>query len=165
MDSGLLQEAYTTPEAAGIVGLKYATLDSWSRRGQFFTASIRESTGPGRRGRLYSFNDLVGLAAIVRLRASGVSLQTLRKVKRVLQGYDIEQGGWAHLVVSGDDLILTRGEDELVSVLKRPHQKVLNVLDMVDVVSDVGNEAQKVIQLRTKGADSRRTTTAKAATG
>lgn len=142
-------EPFTAKETARIVGLEYATLDSWSRRGGFFTASVRESSGRGKAIRLYSLVDCFELASIKKLRDMGVSLQSLRKAKGIMAGLDLTTP-WTFIIVSpSGDLHVEVGEDQVISVLRQPGQYALRAVNLTEVARQVEQKASEVVKERT----------------
>jgi DNA-binding transcriptional MerR regulator len=77
-----LMESFTLPEAAGLAGLPWRTVDYWAT-----TGLVKPTAGSGERGawRRYSFRDLVALRTAAELRRSGISLQAVRKAVAVLR--------------------------------------------------------------------------------
>lgn len=116
-------------------------LDYWDRTG-FIRPSLAPASGRGS-ARFCSFRDLVRLRVAGELRSAGVSLSALRKVvDRLERELGVEDPlSEARLVVCGDDVLLVKGSEELVSVLKSPGQGVLKmVLDLPRVVEELGRE-------------------------
>ena len=144
----VIQESYSGPETAEIIGVSYARLDSWSRRGSFFVPSIRQAKGTGT-SRAYSFTDLCELSAIVRMRQRGLSLQQLRKVKETLMMLDLRTP-WTFLIARGDDVLVAQGPEQLISILSAPGQFAFTVLSMPEVVSDVQMKACEIVNRRNK---------------
>lgn len=74
LDDGEL--GYRGPAVAKIVGITYRMLDHWTST-DLVHPSVRDAEGSGSQ-RLYSFDDIVQLKVIKRLRDAGVSLQRIR---------------------------------------------------------------------------------------
>ena len=74
---------YRGPAVANIVGVSYRQLDHWTTTG-LVRASVRDAQGSGTQ-RLYSFDDIVALRVIKRLRDAGVSLQRIRRAMTELE--------------------------------------------------------------------------------
>lgn len=138
---------YKSKEVCRIVGIGYPRLDAWSRRDHFKTASIEEAQGRGT-ARLWSFKDMVELAAIIRLRDMGVSLQKLRKAKSLLASMDITIP-WTYLVLNDmGDLTIEVGEDRVMSLLTRPGQYQFIALNVGAVAEEIELRAAQVIDER-----------------
>ena len=71
-----MQQGYTGPEVCKITGISYRQLDHWTSTG-LINASIRNIKGSGFH-RLYSFNDIVLVKLVNKLRDAGISLQKIR---------------------------------------------------------------------------------------
>jgi DNA-binding transcriptional MerR regulator len=129
-------QIFTTMQAARIVGVSYARLDSWDRRGGFFKPMI-EAEGRGSL-RYYSFMDLVQLGAIKSLRDQGASLQSLRKAKRVMSKLDIEKP-WQYIICEGGDLYVETEKAHVLSLLSQPGQGVMQfqIVHLIEVVIDI----------------------------
>lgn len=144
MDERVVSLEFSTAQAARICGMTYVRLDSWSRRGQFFTASIRESAGSGTT-RAYSFKDLVEITAILKFRVAGLSLQSLRKAKRTMDELDLSTP-WQYLVsLENGDIALLVGQDAVMSLLSQPGQYAARVVNVSEVVEEV--EEKAVVEL------------------
>lgn len=138
-------QGFTAGEAAKLTGVPYDRLDYWARSG-FLRPGVTGAKGKGSKRR-YSFRDLVALRTAKELRDLGVPLQTLRKVVGYLrQVKGLEQPlAEARLVVSGNDVLLVQGDQELTSVLRSPAQGVLQlVLDLPRVVEELREEVRKL---------------------
>lgn len=104
-----------------LTGITYRQLDYWDRTG-LVRPSIRGARGKGSR-RVYSFRDVVEVRVVSRMRASGVSLPTVRKAVRYLtQHFDHVLRPLAQLTLVAD------GKRVLVKLEDRPH--------MIDATAD-----------------------------
>ncbi len=74
---------YSAAAARTIVGVSQRCLDYWAERG-IVTPSNRQATGKGSERR-YTFDDLLKLALVKRLREAGLSLQKIRKGLQVMR--------------------------------------------------------------------------------
>ena len=71
-----MQQGYTGPEVCKITGISYRQLDHWTTT-KLITASVRNIKGSGFH-RIYSFNDIVLVKLVKKLRSAGISLQKIR---------------------------------------------------------------------------------------
>ena len=135
---------YRTSEVRKLTGLTQRQLDHWDRIG-LFSPSLAQAEGRGS-ARYYSFSDVVQLKVAKELRDAGVSLQALRKIVSFLREANIERPlAEARLVVSGGDVLLAKGEKDLVSILEAPGQGVLRlVLDLPSVVEALQRDIQNL---------------------
>lgn len=140
-----VKRGFRTSEAAKLTGLTRRQLDHWDRTG-FIRPSLAPAAGKGS-ARFYSFTDVVQLRVAKELRGTGVPLQALRKVVEYLRKVEGIDGplAEARLVVSGGDVLLVRGREELVSMLRAPGQGVLQlVLDLPRVVGELREEVVRL---------------------
>ena len=81
-----MQQGYTGPEVCNITNITYRQLDHWTTTG-LVEASIRNIKGSGFH-RIYSFQDIVKIKLVNKLRDAGVSLQKIRialkNIKKIL---------------------------------------------------------------------------------
>lgn len=145
------ERGFTAGNAARLAGVKYRTLDYWSRSG-FLEASLAEASGKGTR-RFYSFADVVALRAAVALRRFGVSLQALRKIQERLRTYRGLENPLAEarlVVIQGARVDVARVEiaegARLESVLRDFGQTLAAavVLDLAPVVREVREQLAKL---------------------
>lgn len=68
---------FRSPQVCKVVGITYRQLDYWDRTG-LLGPSMQEATGSGTQ-RLYSFQDIVTLRVIKRLKDAGTSLHKIRQ--------------------------------------------------------------------------------------
>ena len=71
-----MQQGYTGPEVCKITGISYRQLDHWTTT-SLVDASIRNIKGSGYH-RIYSFQDIIKIKLVNKLREAGVSLQKIR---------------------------------------------------------------------------------------
>ena len=69
-----MRQGYTGPEVCKITGISYRQLDHWTTK--LIEASIRNIKGSGFH-RIYSFQDIVKVKLVNKLREAGVSLQKI----------------------------------------------------------------------------------------
>jgi DNA-binding transcriptional MerR regulator len=133
-----MSDGFMAGWAARLTGLAYHDLDYWARSG-FIVPSVAAAAGKGSQ-RAYSFRDLVALRVARELRDAGISLPALRRVVQYLresEGLDHPLAE-ARLVVAGDDVIMSRSDEELLSLLKRPGQTYLTALvNLANVVEEL----------------------------
>jgi hypothetical protein len=116
---------FSGTRAAQIAGISYRQLDYWART-DLVRPSVSDASGSGSR-RQYSYRDLLELRVIKMLLDAGIKLESVRTAFTFLrEKIDVDIAS-AHLVISGSDVILCDG-DELIDVMRRGGQGVLNVL-------------------------------------
>ena len=67
---------FRSPQVCAVVGITYRQLDYWDRSG-LLGPSLQEATGSGTQ-RLYTFQDIVTLRVVKRLKDAGTSLHKIR---------------------------------------------------------------------------------------
>ena len=128
MDTG-----FSGSQAAKVVGITYRQLDYWART-DLIRPSLHDAQGSGSRRR-YSCQDLFELRVSKTLLDAGIKLESVRRVFDYLRTHVAGDIASAHLVISGQSVVLAQGE-QLVDVL-REGQGVLNVLSLAGVKEDV----------------------------
>jgi DNA-binding transcriptional MerR regulator len=121
------EPGYSGTRAAKIVGISYRQLDYWART-DLVRPSLTDATGSGSR-RAYSYRDLLELRVIKSLLDAGIKLESVRQAFTYLREHVDTDIASAHLVISGSDVVLCDG-DELIDVMRRGGQGVLNILSM-----------------------------------
>jgi DNA-binding transcriptional MerR regulator len=138
-------EGYTAKQVTAITGVPYQTLNLWARTG-LIKPSIAQASGTGSE-RVYSFRDLIALRVAMELRRSGVTTKALGKIVQFLRkssGLETPLAE-ARLVVTGNDVLLVRSNEELVSTLQRPGQAYLSfVLDLPKTVVELKEAALRL---------------------
>ena len=128
------EAGYSGTKAATIVGITYRQLDYWART-DLIRPSLADASGSGSR-RLYSYRDLLELRVVKSLLDAGIKLESVRTAFEYLRTHVDTDIASAHLVISGNDVILCDG-DQLIDVMRRGGQGVLNVLAIGGVKSDL----------------------------
>ena len=128
------EQGFSGTKAAGIVGISYRQLDYWART-DLVRPSLADATGSGSR-RQYSYRDLLELRVIKSLLDAGIKLESVRSAFEYLRQHVDTDIASAHLVISGGDVILCDG-DQLIDVMRRSGQGVLNVLALGGVKDDL----------------------------
>lgn len=133
MSNESLHEGFSGRQTAEVVGISYRQLDYWART-DLIRPSLTDASGSGSRRR-YSYQDLLELRVIKTLLDAGIKLESVREVFNYLREHVTSDIASAHLVISGQTVVLAQG-DELIDVVKRG-QGVLNVLSLAGVKNDV----------------------------
>lgn len=128
-----MSDGFSGTQAAKVVGISYRQLDYWART-DLIRPSLSDAAGSGSRRR-YSYKDLLELRVIKTLLDAGIKLESVREVFDYLREHVQEDIASAHLVISGNSVVLARG-DELIDVLNNG-QGVLNVLSLSGVKDEV----------------------------
>ncbi len=128
------EQGFSGTKTATIVGITYRQLDYWART-DLIRPSLADASGSGSR-RLYSYRDLLELRVIRSLLDAGIKLESVRTAFEYLRTHVDTDIASAHLVISGSDVILCDG-DQLIDVMRRGGQGVLNVLAIGGVKSDL----------------------------
>ncbi len=131
-----MQDGFSGTQAAKVVGITYRQLDYWART-DLIRPSLTDAAGSGSR-RKYSYKDLLELRVIKTLLDAGIKLESVRDVFDYLRQHVDADIASAHLVISGNSVVLCRG-DELIDVLARG-QGVLNVLSLAGVKHEVDTQ-------------------------
>ena len=103
---------------------------------------MADARGSGTRRR-YSYRDLLQLRAIKALLDAGIRLQLIRDIFEYLQSQLDEDVTQVNLVIQGTSVMVRRGEDEIVDLL-RNGQGVLNILPLAGVKEDLD---AKIVEL------------------
>ena len=127
-------EGYSARSSAEIVGITYRQLDYWART-DLVRPSLADAEGSGSR-RQYSYRDLLELKAIKTLLDAGIRLERVRRVFEFLHETLDEDVVEVNLVISGDSVLVRRGEDEVIDLLRKG-QGVLNILPLAGVKEDL----------------------------
>ncbi len=124
---------FSGSQAAKVVGISYRQLDYWART-DLIRPSLVDAQGSGSRRR-YSYQDLPRVARHQDPARRWHQVESVRRVFDYLRTHVTGDIASAHLVISGQSVVLAQGE-QLVDVL-REGQGVLNVLSLAGVKEDV----------------------------
>jgi DNA-binding transcriptional MerR regulator len=114
-----MQQGYTGPEVCKITGITYRQLDHWTTS-SLINASIRNLKGSGFY-RIYSFQDIIQIKLVNKLREAGVSLQKIRialkNIQKVL-GDDISISD-VSVFSDGKSIYVISDNDQMIDLLKK----------------------------------------------
>ena len=127
------EEGFSGTRTAQVVGISYRQLDYWART-NLIRPSLADAAGSGSRRR-YSYRDLLELKVVKKLIDAGIRLESVREVFAYLREHMNTDVASAHLVISGNDVLLCDGDD-LINVVRRG-QGVLNVLPLAGVKEEL----------------------------
>jgi len=132
---------YSGTQAAEIVGITYRQLDYWART-DLVRPSAHDAAGSGSR-REYVYRDLLELKVIKNLLDAGIKLESVRTVFNYLRRHVTTDVASAHVVISGQSVVLCDGEHLIDAV--RNGQGVLNVLPLGNVKQELD---ARIIELK-----------------
>ena len=114
-----MQQGYTGPEVCKITWITYRQLDHWTTS-SLINASIRNLKGSGFH-RIYSFQDIIQIKLVNKLREAGVSLQKIRialkNIQKVL-GDDISISD-VSVFSDGKSIYVISDNDQMIDLLKK----------------------------------------------
>ena len=140
--AGTIEQSFSGTKAAQIVGITYRQLDYWART-DLVRPTVADASGSGTR-RAYSYRDLLELRMIKNLLDAGIKLESVRDVFSYLRKHVQTDIASAHLVISGNQVVLCDGDSWIDLV--RNGQGVLNVLPLATVKHEV--DAALPVELR-----------------
>ena len=114
-----MQQGYTGPEVCNITGISYRQLDHWTTT-NLIKASIRSIKGSGFH-RIYSFNDIILVKLVKKLRSAGISLQKIRialkNVNKILgKNSNISD---VSIFSDGSSIYVLTDNDQMIDLLKK----------------------------------------------
>ena len=114
-----MQQGYTGPEVCKITDISYRQLDHWTTT-KLITASVRNIKGSGFH-RIYSFNDIVLVKLVKKLRSAGISLQKIRialkNVNKILgKNSNISD---VSIFSDGSSIYVLTDNDQMIDLLKK----------------------------------------------
>ena len=114
-----MQQGYTGPEVCKITGISYRQLDHWTTT-SLVDASIRNIKGSGYH-RIYSFQDIIKIKLVNKLREAGVSLQKIRvalkNIKQIL-GKNINISD-VSIFSDGKSIYVITNNNEMLDLIKQ----------------------------------------------
>jgi len=110
---------FRSPQVCKVVGITYRQLDYWDRTG-LLGPSLQEASGSGTQ-RLYTFQDIVTLRVVKRLKDAGTSLH---KIRQAFEQLEAEVGAnWREqditLLSDGTTIYAATSPEEVVDLLQR----------------------------------------------
>jgi DNA-binding transcriptional MerR regulator len=110
---------FRSPQVCAVVGITYRQLDYWDRSG-LLGPSLRVASGSGTQ-RLYTFQDIVTLRVIKRLKDAGTSLH---KIRQAFDQLEAEVGqNWREkditLLSDGTTIYAATSPEEVVDLLQK----------------------------------------------
>ena len=110
---------YRSPQVCSVVGISYRQLDYWDRTG-LLGPSLQEASGSGTQ-RLYTFQDIVTLRVVKRLKDAGTSLH---KIRQAFEQLEAEVGeDWREqditLLSDGTTIYAATSPEEVVDLLQK----------------------------------------------
>ncbi|MDJ0791337.1 MAG: MerR family transcriptional regulator [Acidimicrobiia bacterium] len=110
---------YRSPQVCSVVGISYRQLDYWDRTG-LLGPSLQEASGSGTQ-RLYTFQDIVTLRVVKRLKDAGTSLH---KIRQAFDQLEAEVGeDWREqditLLSDGTTIYAATSPEEVVDLLQK----------------------------------------------
>lgn len=114
-DSQAIKGSFGGPETAKVVGISYRQLDHWARKG-LITPSVTPARGSGSQRR-YSYQDLLELKVVKRLRDAGLSLQRIERAFRYIREHLNEHATELRIFSDGTNVYACRSNDEVIDLL------------------------------------------------
>ena len=113
-----MQQGYTGPEVCKITGITYRQLDHWTTS-KLISASIRNLKGSGFH-RIYSFQDIIQIKLVNKLREAGVSLQKIRIALKNIENIlgDDTQISDVSIFSDGKSIYVISDNDQMIDLLK-----------------------------------------------
>lgn len=110
---------FRSPQVCKVVGITYRQLDYWDRTG-LLGPSLQEASGSGTQ-RLYTFQDIVTLRVVKRLKDAGTSLH---KIRQAFDQLEAEVGSnWREqditLLSDGTTIYAATSPEEVVDLLQK----------------------------------------------
>lgn len=112
--------SYDSKKVAKVLGITFRQLQYWDEKG-IIKPSIRKASGKGTL-RLYSYEDLVQLKVVKKLRDSNISLKKIKKsvdyLKSMLLGIQNPLAEFSFITNGETIFVLTNENDKLIDTLK-----------------------------------------------
>ena len=114
-----MQQGYTGPEVCKITGITYRQLDHWTTS-SLIKASIRNLKGSGFH-RVYSFQDIIQIKLVNKLREAGVSLQKIRIALKNIESILGDNINISDVSVfsDGKSIYVISDNDQMIDLLKK----------------------------------------------
>ena len=114
-----MQQGYTGPEVCKITDISYRQLDHWTTT-KLINASVRNIKGSGFH-RIYSFNDIVLVKLVKKLRSVGVSLQKIRIALKNVNSILGKNSNLSDVSIfsDGTSIYVLNDNDQMIDLLKK----------------------------------------------
>ena len=114
-----MQQGYTGPEVCKITDISYRQLDHWTTT-KLINASVRNIKGSGFH-RIYSFNDIVLVKLVKKLRSAGVSLQKIRIALKNVNSILGKNSNLSDVSIfsDGTSIYVLNDNDQMIDLLKK----------------------------------------------
>ena len=114
-----MQQGYTGPEVCNITGISYRQLDHWTTT-KLIKASFRNLKGSGFH-RIYSFNDIVLVKLVKKLRSAGISLQKIRIALKNVNNLLGKNSNISDVSIFSDgaSIYVLTDNDQMIDLLKK----------------------------------------------
>ena len=114
-----MQQGYTGPEVCKITGISYRQLDHWTTT-KLINASVRNIKGSGFH-RIYSFNDIVLVKLVKKLRSAGISLQKIRIALKNVNSILGKNSNISDVSIfsDGSSIYVLTDNDQMIDLLKK----------------------------------------------
>lgn len=130
-------DAFTVDQAARLSGLSEDQLRSWDTSG-LFRPTLGWEDRRRHYSRIYTYDDLVALRTLARLRESGVSTRRLARIGAHLKSLtDRPWSGRSFFVVPSTGRVFFTYEDALIAAEPMGQQAMGNIIDLGRVEQDV----------------------------
>ena len=136
--------AFTADIVSRLTGLSIRQLHYWDRQG-FFSPSFADSNRRRPHSRVYSFDDVVGLRTVARLRYEGVSFPQLWEVHRFFKSTDNKDWAGRRFWVVGDRVYFTH-EDAVIAARPMGQRVDPAILDLGPIMTDTREAVQALSQ-------------------
>ncbi len=143
-----VRKGYRGSAASRAAGITYRQLDYWAHK-HIVEPSVTASHGSGSR-RLYSFNDVLMLAACKKLLDLGVNLQNISQTLQFLRAYRSTQLSHMVIVCDGEHVRACEGETMFADVLQ--HESAVFIIAVGTLFRQV--ESSLAAAVRRLGVDS-----------
>lgn len=140
-DAASVALGFSATQTAELVGISYRQLDHWARLG-LIVPSMAQASGSGSRRR-YTYNDLVELKIVKKMRDAGNDLKSIGRAFDYLRnqlGGDVAS---SNIVISGKDVLLV-DDDSVLSLLREGQGTMMTVLAVAGVRRELDADVVKL---------------------
>ncbi len=156
-----VKRSFGGPEAARLADISYRQLDHWARK-DLVTPSVAPAQGSGSQRR-YSYEDIVELKVIKKMRDADISLQRIDKVFAYIRDELNERASEVRIIIDSNRVYACHSNDEVIDLINQGQGVFAlalgNILEEIEgAVSEFkietgGNEAMNTLPLLDDAAD------------